>query len=321
MPDREHPPLLSSLWKRRPDGRPQFPSLDTKKLFENYKQVCYVLGKYLDKRPNEDIARLIYQADLEMTVGLFLSLILVTAALCAAIMFFSSLIVFLAPFSPLASGNPWPYIAVLSIFTPAVVALGFPFYLSSKVSNKRIDIEKNLPYALAFMSILAASGATPLDIIRRIAHEDYGHISREFGKVVFRVDILGEDAVTAMNGMLNTTPSELFRDVCIDLTNLIYSGSGFTGYLAAKSKDLMEIRRQTDREFVESLSVFGEGYLGGIVMTLTLAILGVAISGVLGVELGPFTPDQAFFFLVYLGTPLINVIFLLMLGVKYSTNP
>ncbi|WP_214020361.1 type II secretion system F family protein [Methanoculleus sp.] len=321
MFDRERILSLLPFRNRKSDGAPPLPSLDPAKLFEKYKQICYVLGKHLDKNPNEDIARMIYQADLEMTPGLFLSLLLVTAALCAAIMFVVSLIVFLVPFSPFASESPLLYIFILTFFAPVVVAAGFPFYLTSQISNKKIDIEKNLPYALAFMSILASSGATPLDIIRRIAREDYGHISSEFRKVVFRVEILGEDAVTAMNSMVNSTPSEVFRDICMDLTNLIYGGSGLAGYLASKSKELMEIRRQTDKEFVESLSVFGEGYLGGIVMTLTLAVLGIVISSALGVELGPFTPDQLFFFLVYLGMPLINVLFLLMLGVKYSTNP
>jgi hypothetical protein len=245
MLDRERIPSRLPFRNREPDGGLQLPSLDPAKLFEKYKQICYTLGRHLDKNPNEDIARMIYQADLEMTPGLFLSLLLVTAALCAAVMFVVSLIIFLAPFSPFASESPLLYIFALTFFAPIVVAVGFPFYLTSQISNKKIDIEKNLPYALAFMSILASSGATPLDIIRRIAHEDYGHISREFGKVIFRVEILGEDAVTAMNSMVNSTPSELFRDTCMDLANLIYGGSGLAGYLASKSKELMEIAART----------------------------------------------------------------------------
>jgi flagellar protein FlaJ len=113
----------------------------------------------------------------------------------------------------------------------------------------------------------------------------------------------------------------IFRDICIDFTNIIYSGGGMKEYLETKSKELMTIRRRVFKEFVESLAVFGEGYLGGIVMLITLATLGIVISGSLGIELGPFTPEQLFNYLVYLVTPLVNVIFLLMLGVKYSTNP
>jgi flagellar protein FlaJ len=150
---------------------------------------------------------------------------------------------------------------------------------------------------------------------------DYGHISNEFKKVLFRTDVLGEDAVTAMHSLVNNTPSDPFRDICIDITNIIYSGGGLKGYLEAKSKELMASRRQVYKEFVESLAVFAEGYLGGIIMVITLAVLGIVISGTLGIELGPLTPVQMFNVLIYVVTPVVNIIFLAMLGVKYSTTP
>ncbi|MBN1194212.1 MAG: type II secretion system F family protein [Methanomicrobiaceae archaeon] len=288
---------------------------------EKYKQFCYIFGKRLDSVNHPNISRMLFQADLEMTPGLFLSLLSVTSLLSAFFTCVISALLFMVPASPFVSETPLLYVALLTLLSGVVVAGGFPFYLQNMVSNKKMDIEKNLPYALAFMSILSSSGITPLDIIRRVAKEDYGHISREFSKILFRVEILGEDAVTAMNVLLNNTPSETFRGFCIDFTNLIYGGSGLEGYLAAKSKDLMAIRRQTDKEFVESLGLFGEGYLGGIVMTITLAVIGIVISGALGVELGPFRPSEMFMILIYLIVPLINVTFLAVLGVKYSTNP
>jgi len=139
--------------------------------------------------------------------------------------------------------------------------------------------------------------------------------------VLFRVDILGEDVVTAMNGLTQNTPSDLFRDICIDMTNIIYGGGGLKSYLETKSKELMAIRRQTYKEFVESLAVFGEGYLGGVVMMITLAVLGIVISGALGIQFGPFTPTELFNVLIYALIPIINIVFLQVLSVKYSTNP
>lgn len=290
-------------------------------IFEKYKTFCYTFGREFDRHQNLSISRTLYQADIEMTAGMFLSLWLTTAALAAGVMCAASVLLFATPFAPFATDTPLLFVLILTGIGAAAVGFGFPFYLQNQISNKKMDIERKLPYALSFMSILASSGATPLDIIRRIAREDYGHISSEFKKVLFRTDVLGEDAVTAMHVLVNNTPSELFRDICIDLTNIIYGGGGLKGYLEAKSKELMNIRRQTYKEFVESLAVYGEGYLGGIVMIITLAILGIVISGALGIELGPFTPGELFTILIFLVTPLVNIIFLAMLSVKYSTNP
>ena len=49
----------------------------------------------------------------------------------------------------------------------------------------------------------------------------------------------------------------------------------------------MNIRRQTYKEFVDSLAVYGEGYMGGVVMLIIFAVLGIVISGALGIEVGP----------------------------------
>jgi flagellar protein FlaJ len=292
----------------------------SEQIFERYQKICYIYGKYLDKEEHSNIARMIYQADLEMTPGLFLSMIIFSAIGAAAVMALISVFIFALPISPFYSPNAPLYIAGLTLLTGIAAGGGFPFYLQNQISNKKMDIERNLPYALAFMSILASSGTTPLDILKSVANENYGHISREFSKVLFRVEILGEDAVTAMNALVSNTPSDPFRDICIDISNLIYGGGGLSGYLNAKSKELMNIRRQTDKEFVESLGVFGEGYLGGVIMVLTLAILGIVITGALGIQIGPLKTDEMFFILIYVAVPIINLVFLQILAVKYSTS-
>jgi flagellar protein FlaJ len=297
------------------------PALSFKNFFEAYKRFCYIFGQSFDKNPNRDITKLIYQADLEMTPGMFTSLWLVTSILSGLLLFIVSSLLLMLPQSPVFTESPYLYILIITLIGAGASALGFPFYLQNEIENKKRDIDKQIPYALTFMSILSSSGATPLEIIRRISREEYGQISNEFRKVLFRVDILGEDVVSAMNGLVHNTPSDLFRDICIDITNIIYGGGGLKSYLETKSKELMAIRRQTYKEFVDSLAIFGEMYLGGIVMLMTLAILGIVISGALGIQLGPFKPQQLFNLLIYVLIPLISIVFLQMLSVKYSTTP
>lgn len=201
------------------------PDLSFENFFESYKRFCYIFGQSFDRNPNRDITKLIYQAALEMTPEMFTSLWLVTSVLSALLMLVLSSLVFLLPQSPFHNPSPFVYILLITLIGVGASAIGFPFYLQNEIENKKRDIDKQIPYALAFMSILASSGATPLDIIQRLSREDYGQISNEFRKVLFRVDILGEDVVTAMNGLVHNTPSDLFRDICVDMTNIIY-GSG-----------------------------------------------------------------------------------------------
>jgi len=281
-------------------------------LYEEYKNICYYnIGRYLDENPINEIATMLYQADMELTPGMFISMAIVTAILASIPALIFSLVVF--------GISIYSYFLVLVTFL--VVGGMFPFVLYNNISNKKIGIDKEIPFALAYMSILASAGSTPLEILRRMAIENYGDISKEFRKAVYHIDVLGEDEVSAMNNLANNTPSEIFRTIVIDLSNIIYSGSGMKEYLESKSKDLMDIKRQTQREFVDSLSIYGEMYMGGVLMLMIMTVIGIVLCGALNIDMGPFKPSQVFVFFIYLIVPLINIIFYLLLEMKYSRSP
>jgi flagellar protein FlaJ len=279
---------------------------------QSYTRVCYfLLGRYLDEIHIPSITNMLYQADMEMTAGMFLSMATISSLLASAPVLVFTFIYFGAS----------PFVPLLTLLTLAVVFVGFPFVIYNTISNKKIGLEKELPFALAYMSILSSAGSTPLEILRRMAMEDYGDISREFRKVMYKVDVLGQDEVSAMNDLANNTPSEVFRAISIDLANIMYSGSGMKEYLEAKSKDLLDIKRQAQKEFVDSLAVYAEGYLGGILMIIILAVLGIAMAGALDIPLGPFQPSEVFTLLIYAIIPMVNIMFYLLLEQKYSRAP
>lgn len=288
---------------------------DINTYLKRYKMFCYHLGRYIDRKPRDDIAGLLHQSDLEMTPGMFISLAGITAIIAAGVMFVLSTLLFVT------SDKPLIYVIILTTLTFALTLGGFPFIIYTRISDKKMDIEQELPYVLGYMSVLASAGSSPIDVIRRISIENYGHISKEFGKVIYRVDILGEDAATAMNDLIRNSSSEIFRVFCIDLANIIHSGGGFMDYLEIKSKDMMMMRRLVQKEFVDSLSVYGEAYLGGIVLSIVLAILGIVVCGALGIEMGLFKPRDLFNIFIYFVLPFINILFLALLWTKYSRSP
>ncbi|MBP2029448.1 flagellar protein FlaJ [Methanohalophilus levihalophilus] len=281
------------------------------KYVQKYKVFCYHFGRYVDREPRDEIAKMLYRADIEMTPGMFVSLAGVTAVLASLLVFGSSIFLFYNSTSPLL------YIFGLSFLTLVVTAGSFPFVLYNKISNKNTNIEQELPFALGYMSILASAGSTPLEVIRRISIEDYGGISLEFRKVIYRVDLLGEDGISAMNYLIHNTSSEMFRTICIDITNTMQSGGGLKAYLESKSTDLMKMRKLTQKQFVDSLAVYGEGYLSGVVLSVVLVILGIVVASALGIELF-LEPKVLFTVFVYGVLPFVNILFLVLLWMKYS---
>ncbi len=71
-----------------------------------YKRVCYQIGSGFDKNPDPGITKLIYQADLEMTPGLFTSIWMVTTINCAVVMLAVSIVLFTAPSALTKSATP-----------------------------------------------------------------------------------------------------------------------------------------------------------------------------------------------------------------------
>ena len=83
------------------------------KFFEMYKRFCYIFGRSFDRNPNRDIIKLIYQADLEMTPGMFTSLWIVTTMVVGTLMIIIAAFIFLLPESPFAMpGSPALYPAL-----------------------------------------------------------------------------------------------------------------------------------------------------------------------------------------------------------------
>ena len=281
-------------------------------ILDMYMNFCYGFGAYFDKKPNTDLAKSLYQADFEITPGMFMSLTAVTSFIVTAFIFFVVLILI----HKLPNGIAYTAMATIAVLCICLSA--FPFTLYNKISNKNMNIDHEMPFAISYMSVLSSGGSTPLEIIRRVSIEDYGDISKAFTKVLYRIDVLGEDAISALSYLIQNTSSELLRTVCIDISNSMQSGGGLKTYLDLKSKELMTMRRDTQKQFVESLSIYGEGYLSGVVMSVVLVVLMIVISSALGIDLKVMTPRQMFDAFVYLVLPFINILFLVMVWVKYS---
>lgn len=287
-----------------------------KRLILEYMKLTYRLGGFLDSWKFKKLSSMLYQADLDMTAGMFISLTVVTATLSAVLVFLLSNMLLEA----LSSTSAFSLAALVGFVAFAAVVAGFMFYLINKVNVKKVEIERDLPFALAYMSILASAGSTPLKVLASLSIQNYGHISNEFKKMGYRVYFLGEDSLTAINNLANNTPSAVFRDTCFDLGNIIHSGSGLSEYLAKRSEDLITLKKLAMKEFIEDISMFAEIYLM-IILFEILAIIGIPLIGLFGLEVASLNANAMFIIFAYILLPFSNILFLALLEMKYSTIP
>ncbi len=279
-------------------------------IYNKYKSFCYRFSVPFDTNPDPELTKSLYQANINMTAGMFISFAIITSLIVTIFVTFISLIIFLM--------TDLLAIFALPFITFFICIAGFPFTLYNTISNKNTNIQHEMPFVISYMSVLSSGGSIPVEIIKRVAEEDYGEVSKEFSKVVFRIESLGEDAISAMSHLIQNTSSEVLRMVCIDISNSMQTGGGLRTYLEVKSKELMTMRREAQKAFVESLSIYGEGYLSGVTMLFIMVVLMIVISSALGLDLKIMTARQMFLLFTYFVIPFINIIFLIMVWIKYS---
>ena len=294
----------------------------------SYVKLCYrVLGKHLDERGvGARLADKLYQADMDMSPGMFLSTWIVGVCIALVVVVFGFFVVGLAlnldmslfpAFDDLTTLMFSPFFILATLILVTVFAV--PFSLTTKIQDKRMEIDRELPFALSHMSFTASTGAAPITIFKEIANGRYGKLSDEFKKLERMIEIEGADVIAAMTDLVRKTPSALLRSLLIDMTKLAHTGGNLETYFYDRLTRVMDLKRQVQKEFALSMSFYAEMYVSLILMSTIIGILFAVLGGMLmGGKIGPFSAEVFFYMFVYFVIPMANVIFGAMLMLAFS---
>ncbi len=278
-----------------------------------YKKLCYrLLGSYIERTNLEnEFSLTLNQADINIKGSMFLSVWLISSFLLAfavGMIFFILSIYLIHPI-------------VAALLTFAVSSGVVYFQLTSKIQNKRLAIDQSLPFAISHMSILASTGTTPLNLLRMLADSNHGAVSYEIKKIIHSVDILGKDVIASVMDVARTTPSPHMRSLLIEFTRMVHTGGSLETYLHGRLDQLLEIKREVQKELNQSLALFSEMYITFISTGVIMSVLGVTVGSILmGGTIGPFQASDILDIFVYFVMPVANVIFFVLLMVVYSPH-
>jgi len=285
-------------------GKEKAANTERKSFVDVYNALCYrALGKRLepDNEKTGKLAARLRQANMNLTPGMYLARNYITALIVAIISFLA----YFTVFALIIESSTW-YIFTLALTGVSAVAsfMVFPFIVTSRISNQAGKIDQELPFTLSELSILASTGLSPVEVVRNIAkREESAEVSKEFKKVVFKLDIEGKDLITALSETARDSPSNAFRETIWDLANMIHQGGDLDGYLRNKADDVMKTKRFSQKVFIEQLATYSDIYV-------TLVLLGVLLIGV-----GAFLLDAMNFAMMGLTSDI------LLLGLTFGLLP
>lgn len=283
-----------------------------------YKTLCYkALGNRLDnKLKGAYLADTIKQARFEFTPGLYIALILISGTLATV----ASLFVFILIFHAIIDSDVWyVYVAIMTLIVSGL-SFGFlPLSMNMRISNMKVHIDKELPYTLSELSILASTGLSPMEILRRMARRDVNeHMKGEFNRIVYKVDVEGKDIITSLGEAARETPSVNLREMLWDFSTLIHQGGDLDVYLRSKADENLRLKRDIQKEFIEKLSMFSEVYINVTLIGALVGGIGAFLLDATDSTMAGLDGTMALGLLTYILTPLVIMIVLILISMAYA---
>jgi len=182
--------------------------------------------------------------------------------------------------------------------------------------SKRLGqkLERELPYVITLITIMAASGVTPFGSFMKLTrYRLLPHIMKEARNIIGQVHILGEDPLSAMEKRAENTASKQYRDLLLGYVSTVRNGGDIASFLQSKMKSIFEFEVAVARQTVAKLGGLVEAYMIMQVIALSMYVVVVALgspsgSGATGNVLPQSFSSPVFsYLLVFVILPLLSI--------------
>jgi flagellar protein FlaJ len=145
-------------------------------------------------------------------------------------------------------------------------------------NNQNKKIERELPYFITIVTLLASSGLGPYTILQKIKEIHLLPIIRtESIKILKRIDILGLDPLTALSQAKDKPSSKALGEFLGGYVSAIQSGGNVINYLKSKMFSSFKRLENKENQSVEKISGLVHAYLSIQVVILAVYILVASI--------------------------------------------
>lgn len=287
---------------------------------EKYKLFCLkIIGRRFSERQKfASLSEKLKMADIELTPEIYISITVMTGVIVTLASLFAYYIIF----QHIIGSASWiSYTLILTGIT-SVVSFGyFPFVVKSKISNRKSQIDHDMPFVLSKLSILSSTGLTPIKIFRNmVQREERTAITNEFKKIVYKIDVEGKDIITSVSETAKETPSEVFREALWDIANMIHQGGSLDRYLREKADTTMQLKRDIQKEFIDKLGTFSEIYISLVLVGVIFLGIAAVLLDIMRSDAMGLTASSLLLLLAYGLIPLSVIAINILVSMSYSRS-
>jgi flagellar protein FlaJ len=228
----------------------------------------------------------------------YVSLMFFVAVLTIPITIISIMIVYFYGFIP----------AIFLVPFPIYVMIGFMLIPISRAGERASNLEREMPFAAAYISVMASGGIAPYTSFKRLAEVELMPAMRnESREIIKDVEIFGIDPLTAIENSARRNPLDIFKDFLSGYASTVIIGGDIRHFLERKAEDIFKTRALRVKAAAERLGMLLETFIIVMVlMSLCFYIL-FSVESIYSIGISTFSGIILY---TYLFTPLLSMMFI-----------
>ena len=201
-------------------------------------------------------------------------------------------------------------------FIPMIFLVPVPFYIMigflliplSRASERASSLEREMPFAAAYISVMASGGIAPYTSVKRLAEVELMPAMRsEAREIIKDVEIFGIDPLTAIENSAKNNPLDVFKDFFSGYASTVIIGGDIGHFLERKAEDIFKTRAMRVKAAAERLGMLLETFIIVMVlMSLCFYIL-FSVESIYSVGISMYSGIILY---TYLFTPLLSLMFI-----------
>jgi len=228
----------------------------------------------------------------------YVSLMFFIAVLTVPVSIVSFIIVYFYGFLPVIFLIPMPF----------YVMIGFLLIPISKAGDRAANLEREMPFAAAYISVMASGGIAPYTSFKRLAEVELMPAMRSEAKEIIKdVEIFGIDPLTAIESAAKKNPLDVFRDFLSGYASTVIIGGDVGHFLERKAEDIFKTRAMRVKAAAERLGMLLETFI--IVMVL-MSLCFYILFSVESIYSTGISIGSGIILYTYLFTPMLSFVFI-----------
>lgn len=208
---------------------------------------------------------------------------------------------------------------------PAVAVV--PFFIGITIpkisaSSRAQALDNELPYLIAYVTVLAGGGISPIVTLKRItkAGELFPAAAKEAKRILMDIEIFGLDAISALERGARFTPNKVFSDFIGGYVAVLKTGGDALSFLEAKLKEIFGYREAKVKSGSEFIATMSEAY---IISTVIMGISLMTLFATQNLMTPSLTTLNYTMILMFSGffVPIISLIFIIVIGSSQIREP